>query len=78
MSLGGVGDGLQLQGGEDSAVDDALRQGEAVKDVGRLHAGQGAGLHHLVRVLNADVHWTQRKPRSNVTLPPKMSRMDTL
>lgn len=47
--LAGVGDGLQLQGGQGPAVGSG--QGEGVGNVRRRDTGQSAGLHHAVGVL---------------------------
>lgn len=53
--LAGVGDGLQLQGGQDTTV--RGRQGKGVGDVGGWDAGQRAGLHHTVWVLLPNLGW---------------------
>ena len=54
LYLAGIDDGLQLQCGEKACADDALRDGEGVGDVGWGHAGQGVGLHDIVRVGDAN------------------------
>ena len=53
--LAGVGDGLELEGGEVPLVDDVARHLQLVPDVGRLHGGHRGRLHHGVGVRLANL-----------------------
>lgn len=54
-----IRDGLQLQRRQPAPIDDLLRDGQPVPNVRRVHAGQRAGLHHRIRVPQADLHCKQ-------------------
>ena len=66
--LAGVGDGLELQGGEVSLVDGLLGHLQLVPDVGRLHAGHRGRLYHRVGMGLANLEKKERK--KNYIHPP--------
>lgn len=61
--LAGVGDGLQLQGGQPATVDGLLGNGQPVPHIWWVHTGQRASLNHRVRVPQACLHCREREKR---------------
>lgn len=53
LYLTAVDDGLELQGGQQPAVDGLLRDGQSVRDVWWRDTRQCVGFHHYVRVGNS-------------------------